>query len=290
MNPVYSLKFADGTAWSLTSDDATALWLADVAGILSLPNVAEPQDEASWSFSFQSIPPQIIPVDSIQWTMYGVNYYLHEAGQEVVAVIPEGLEGEQRIYSMWSAVQPLYRHATLHGGGPLHAALVTRNGVGVLVAAPGGTGKSTTFHRFAEPWERVTDDELLAVRTESGVVVHPFPTWSRFLLNPGDHRWKIQQSHPLGACFFLKQGEEVEVDRLGQSEAAVLLHQSMRQILRRGWLAAGAVQEKRLKLAAFESSAELAKAIPCWNLTLPLEGEFIDRIEEVLVETGVLNG
>ncbi|MCB2198632.1 SynChlorMet cassette protein ScmC [bacterium] len=287
MSIAYHLQLADGTCWQFEADTALTPWLADFASILSLPAAADPPDSSSWTFSVHSTAPSTLSIDSLQWSMYGVNFQLSESEKKVSAVVPASLEGERRIYSMWSMVQPLYRRATLRGGGPLHAALLARHGVGVLIAAPGGTGKTTTFHRFSEPWKKVTDDELLAVNTDSGYVIHPFPTWSRFLLDPGNHRWNVNQMLPLGACFFMQQGEDVQIDRLGQSEAAVLIHQSMRQILRRGWQAAGTAQEKRLKLAAFDSSSELAKQVPCWRLTLPLEGTFSDQIEEVLRREGV---
>lgn len=68
-----------------------------------------------------------------------------------------------------------------YGGGLIHAAFGEVDGKGFLMAAPGGTGKTTASNRLPEPFISHCDDTVLIVKDKEGCYwAHPFPTWSRF--------------------------------------------------------------------------------------------------------------
>ena len=56
------------------------------------------------------------------------------------------------------------REAQARGGALIHGALAERNGHGVILAAPGGTGKTTASNRLPAPWRSLCDDATLVVR------------------------------------------------------------------------------------------------------------------------------
>ncbi len=74
------------------------------------------------------------------------------------------------------------REAQACGGVLIHGALAELDGMGVILAAPGGTGKTTASNRLLAPWRSLCDDTTLVVRDAQGNYwAHPWPTWSCFL-------------------------------------------------------------------------------------------------------------
>ena len=77
--------------------------------------------------------------------------------------------------------ESLYR-----GGLPFHATLLEYQGQGIILAAPGGTGKSTCSRRVPPPWRACCDDEVLVVEGPGRPLPGtPFPHLERLLLATG---------------------------------------------------------------------------------------------------------
>jgi len=173
------------------------------------------------------------------------------------------------------------------GGLLLHGALAEREGQGVLLAGPAGSGKSTASERLPPPWRSLCDDATLVVRDPQGSYwAHPWPTWSEFMFGGRGGSWDVQHAVPLRGLFFLAQDEQDRVEPVGAGQAAMLLIESAEQVsavIQRGMEA----QELRaVRLQRFDNVCALARAVPCYELHLSLTGAFWEEMERVLDDGG----
>jgi SynChlorMet cassette protein ScmC len=196
-------------------------------------------------------------------------------------------EGKKHeILQMRMALQPIYQRIQDLGGLPLHAALVERNGFGILLAAQGGTGKTTCCRRLPSPWRALSDDEALVVKDNNqGYLVHPFPTWSDYLLERSTRTWHIQNYLPTSAIFFLEQAEADEVVTVGQGQGAALVYQSATQVCARNWINLNSEKLSMLRKRLFDNSCDLAQRTPIFKLRVSLEGKFWEEMEAILEDT-----
>jgi len=178
---------------------------------------------------------------------------------------------------------PIYRKVLDAGGMPVHAALVEWEGKGILLAAPGDSGKSTCCRRLPLPWRVLGDEEALVIRDQDGsYLAHPFPTWSDIYERGLKKSWDVQRSVPLSAIFFLEKSEEVEVAKIGRGHAAMQLNRLAREKVTRSWWCDDVEEVIRLTCKLFDNSCDLVREIPSYVLRTNLTGRFWEKIEEVL--------
>ena len=176
------------------------------------------------------------------------------------------------------------REAQTRGGILLHGALAERDGMGVILAAPGGTGKTTASGRLPAPWRSLCDDTTLVVRDPQGNYrAHPWPTWSRFLFGgSGDGSWDVQHAVPLGGIFFLSRAAEDRVEPVGGGQAVSLLVECANQ---GSMIMAHGLREEEtraLHLERFDNLCALARVVPAHLLHISLTGAFWREIESAL--------
>lgn len=179
------------------------------------------------------------------------------------------------------------RDAETRGALLLHGALAERNGIGVILAAPGGTGKSTASERLLPPWRSLCDDTTLVVRDGGGNYwAHPWPTWSRFVTGGPGGTWNVPCAVKLQAVFFLSQSEIDQAGRTGSGRAATWLIESAQQVGHPMTRGMPMDQVCALHLERFDNACALARAVPAHLLHLSLTGAFWLEIERVLIERG----
>ncbi len=177
----------------------------------------------------------------------------------------------------------LAREAQARGGVPIHGALAERDGIGVILAAPSGTGKTTASNRLPAPWRSLCDDTTLVVRDPQGNYwAHPWPTWSRFLDGGPGGTWDVQSAVPLKGIFFLAQEVEDRVERVGPGQAVSLLGECVRQASM--FMPQGLSKEetRALHLERFNNLCAMARVIPAHVLHISLTGPFWQEIEQAL--------
>ncbi len=177
---------------------------------------------------------------------------------------------------------PLYLDTLDHGGLPVHAALVERDGRGILLAGRSGIGKSTCCRRLPLPWRGLADDLALVIRDSSGRYrAHPLPTWSA-VRSGFEGTWDVSRSVPLEAVFFLDQSGSDEVVPVGRGAAAVGCSQSANEVLRS--VGPFRLDGRQLNVGSrvFENAADLFLALPAFQLRVSLTGRFWEKIDEVL--------
>ncbi|GAB6286522.1 MAG: hypothetical protein STSR0009_27230 [Methanoregula sp.] len=185
-----------------------------------------------------------------------------------------------------SATRAIAARTLPEGGMLIHGALAERDGYGVILAAPGGTGKTTASNRLPPPWHSLSDDATLVVRDRAGMCrAHPRPTWSRFADNGPGGSWDVQQSVPLAALFFLSRSDDDLAEPLDAGEAAAFVIESVHQIMGTAGRT-GCTLEESASLCGLELAAvtALADRIPAWQLKISRTGAFWEVIASVLGE------
>lgn len=175
------------------------------------------------------------------------------------------------------------REAQARGGVLIHGALVEKNGMGVILAAPGGTGKTTASSRLPAPWRSRCDDTTLVVRDPQGrYLAHPWPTWSRFLDGGPGGTWDVQCAVPLRGIFLLARADDDHVERIGPGHAVSLLVECVRQASQ--FMPLGLFKEeiRALHLERFNNLCDLTRAVPAHILHISLIGAFWQEIERTL--------
>jgi SynChlorMet cassette protein ScmC len=173
------------------------------------------------------------------------------------------------------------------GGVLLHGALIERDGMGVVLAGPGGVGKTTACNRVSEPWRALSDDATLVVRDSSGHYwAHPWPTWSRYLKEKVGVKWDVGNGVRLGGICFLSQSSKLDLMPLGEGEMVCLGMQSIEQA---GMLFKQGLDKKSLRKLNhryFRNMCQIAKTVPGFRLKLDLRSRFTTLIEDHFLRMG----
>lgn len=178
---------------------------------------------------------------------------------------------------------PIFYQSVWKWGLPLHAALIERNGKGLLLAGSGRTGKSTSCQRIPSPWIPICDDGVLVLLDkEKKYRVHPTPTWSEYTMKRSEKTWNIQHSVPLSAIFILEQADTDEVIPVGSGRAAIVVNQSAIQSCGTFWTRMPADHQKAIRKRIFDSACELAERVPTFRLRATLHGRFWEEMEKVI--------
>lgn len=184
--------------------------------------------------------------------------------------------------------------AQTRGGMLVHGALAACPGFenqegrsGILLTAPGGTGKTTASNRLPAPWISLCDDTTLIVRDARGEYwAHPMPTWSRFFNGGTGGSWNTSAAVRLRAIFFLEQAEVDQTKPLGAGHAAAAFVQSVSQASHLMTRNLDEAFARALRSEWFENAATLTRHIPSFHLRLTLTGEFWNEIERCLNQPG----
>ncbi len=177
----------------------------------------------------------------------------------------------------------LARQAQARGGVLIHGALAEWNGGGVILAAPGGTGKTTASNRLPAPWRSLCDDTTLVVRNPQGNYwAHPWPTWSRFQDGGPGGAWEVQKAVPLKGIFCLARAAEDRAERIGPGQAVSLLGECVGQVS--SFMAKGLHREeiRILHRERFFNLCALVRVIPAHVLHISLTGAFWQVIEQAI--------
>jgi SynChlorMet cassette protein ScmC len=170
-----------------------------------------------------------------------------------------------------------------HGGILIHGALAEKDGKGIILAGPGGVGKTTASRRLPPPWISHSDDCTLIVRDKHEVYhAHPWPTWSNFMFGGDGGAWDVQHSIPLEAIFILTQNDKERVEIIEQGQAVCLLNESAEQAW---YILSNDLDDNKkqaMNLQRFNNICELTKNIPSYLLHLSENGSFWKEIEQVL--------
>jgi SynChlorMet cassette protein ScmC len=212
-----------------------------------------------------------------------IRIWSHSEVPDVICELSPWRSDSREVVMMWYALQAVYPGIVRAGGLPLHAALVSRGGMGVLLAGVEGAGKSTCCRRMAGVWTVLADDGVLIVPgNKSSYTAHPLPTWSDLISGQVQRNCTVEHAVPLSAIFFLEKASEDEVVPLGQGHASVMINASASYVARQGWKRPNPVQDRCLKTMIFNNSCCIAKTVSAFLLRVSPSGEFWKPMEQAL--------
>lgn len=285
---IFTLKLADGTNWGFAATRATSPWLEEFAKIMQLKESSS-REKINRRVMFLALKNDNIG-HLKDWNSYtqGKVYRIWEHSEIPENFIELNLDfvdhEEVRYINMSASLKPLFKYYIENGGGcPIHATLAEYKEKGILIAASGGTGKSTCYRRLPkEGWTPLSDDNALLIKKNEQIMVHPMPTWS-------DHLWKrafttfnTSYFSPLSAIFFLEQAKTDEVILLSKSMAVKKVYESFKQIWETFWVKMEKDTKITMNKKIFDTAMDVISMVPCYALKATLDGRFWKEIEKVI--------
>ena len=171
-----------------------------------------------------------------------------------------------------------------NGGLLVHGALAEWNGQGVILAGPGGVGKTTASKRLPPPWRSFSDDNTLIVKSPDGSYwAHPWPTWSQYRQGEMSGSWDVQTAVKLKAIFMMTQTKKDRVSSLSTPQAISELVDVSGQTF---FIMANGLDKdaiRRINLMRFENAITMSIRVPIRRLEISRNGEFWKEIEKFLV-------
>ncbi len=287
----YKLEMSDGKVWEFISTTALNQWLKLFAKTMELKKVHCSKNTYKKIIFSKFVDGNIQPQNTIiskDWKLFKhasiFKIWTHEKINEVFIELNYDFieHPEIKYIDMWSSLIPLFSHYNSEGGGPIHAASAEFNGNGIIIAASGGTGKSTCYNRLPAYWHPMADDEALIVKEQKKYHIHPMPTWSDYLFN---RKIKICNSDyyvPLKGIFFLEQSKEDSVENLTKNLCVHKLHNALREPWESYWVKTEKEARAEMSVNVFHNACEIiSSGIPCYKLKATLHGKFWEGIEKI---------
>lgn len=283
----FGIKLANDETWQFESTSETNEWLDKLRITMGLNEYNElnghkitfVKDISNGSDTVNSLNS-----NGIQLFNSGpLRIYRCQSASHTICEIGDLDFPQVELFKMAQSVFPIYMGTLSQGGLPFHSALIEKNGKGIVISAPGGTGKSTCARRITLPWQALCDDEVLIVRDKKDIYqAHPFPTWSRCNVQEPKETWNSQNHVPLSALFFLKKSQKDEVSPLSYSQSAALIYKLSLPVFYRIMESIDQDEYTKIKKLIFENACEIARDIPAFYLEATLHGKFWEAIDRVL--------
>ncbi len=297
----YQLELGKNQTWALTASPNCQQWLAEFARILQLQQCEGEAVRNFCSLFFCTASETLGLQESLsqkdqelkngdaKWSAVPLGRNRLLACHPLSLFIVEIQDTDRGLHSyqdMWYSLQPVYRRTLEIGGLPVHGAVLLHGDEAILVAASGGTGKSTFARHAAGSWRSISDDEAIILPAEvGGFKIHPMPTWSDYLLQRNRQTWDVQTGYTLKGITFLKRAEtETEsTSPMGQGTASILLVQSASQVLQKRWQDSSTdiTVERRKKL--FQVAATLVREIPAYTLNVSKRSTIWDDLTATIL-------
>jgi SynChlorMet cassette protein ScmC len=279
----HELVLADGYRWEIAGGDEEAASIVSQLGCAMQLRVAKGEIEPSQPGNLRRL---FVRVDAHTTELNSYVPLAMKHGGAVTCILSPCAHWGGPHVNLVRLSLVFAREAQAHGGILLHGALAERDGSGVILAAPGGTGKTTASNRLLAPWRSLCDDTTLVVRDGYGKYrAHPWPTWSRFQNGGPGGAWDVQKAVPLKGIFILTQAPTDRRERVGPGQAVSLLVESVAQVSVFMTMGLRKDELRALHLEWFDNLCSLTRAIPAHLLHISLTGAFWQEIEQALADT-----
>jgi SynChlorMet cassette protein ScmC len=296
----YVLELGNELGFNLISTKGTHNWLRKFASIMRLKQVKKSRYQKIIFIEAESLKKSTASLvsdlsKSIQkglpkkgWKIFNIYYglkYLHNKyTKDILYFFISYKSYEIEIVRMQELIKIIFFYLIKKSKiNLIHSGLLEYKGKGILLAASGDTGKSTCCRRVPLPWKALCDDASLVVFDDKSKKynVHPFPTWSEYMLRKSKPKWNINYNIPLSAVFFLKQAKKDKVIRLGQGQAARIFYLRFSDIMHLNHIKYK-YKKRRIAKNLFKNACFISKKIPAFTLEVSLKGRFWEKIEKVI--------
>jgi len=285
----FTLRLGDGSCWWISGSPQASFLAEKLAAIMQLQETAPEEGRCMYFYEKSANNPQAeLDLSPARGWINLYHPYLqaffHPQQRHIFCEYDAADPNKPPFVIMAYAAHAIHWESICRGGVPFHGALLEHRGQGVVLAAPGGTGKSTCSRRAPSPWQGRCDDEVLVVRDPSGrYLAHPFPTWTDYLWERAPNTWNVADAIPLAGLFFLEKSPEDEVIPLVGAKAAVAASQSAEQLIALQFLRCVTTEATReIRRTLFNNACTLARQIPAFRLRVTLTGKFWEKIEAAL--------
>jgi len=290
------LKLADGQMWEFLSTKDTDGLIERIASLMELKHCL-PGDSKKIIYLLGDLTEKVSPgldmgycpelrhLPKDGWLVTPMKYaniWHHAKTPHILCEVDKKKGKILDIRRILQSLYPLYQNVISSGGMTSHSAMLEYGGMGVLISATSGTGKSTCCRHIAEPWRAVCDDETLIIPSEKGYRVHPFPTWNDYITRRSKKTWDVQRHLPLSAIFFLQQSPTDQVIPVGKGMAAYSLYRSSLQIFHRYKPYLSDDELNAANKTLFDNACAISNAVPSFVLHASLRGRFWDEMEKVI--------
>ena len=285
---MYRLRLSGDNTWLITADADRRALLEEMARVMELEPVDGFEPASRLVFTGpDGVTAHVAAGDDDPQLAYQdakLTIWWFARRQDAVCEFAADLTGDDVYQALRMTVQIIHHRNVLCGGLTLHGALVEFAGNGILLAARGGTGKSTCCRRLPSSWKAWCDDETMLIPDGAGgYLAHPFPTWSHFLDGGGPRTWSTERAVPVGTVFFLEQAPQDQVVPLRAYEIPMWLYHSVFPIYQRHFgLHLKRIESTLFNTRIFDNACDLAHAVSARALHVSLDGRFWEKIEEVL--------
>jgi SynChlorMet cassette protein ScmC len=280
---VARLALADGSNWDIVAaNDRAHDVVSALAKVMRLQFLEKRAPRKSYYNNFRRL---IVQVEGHRTDVlkHSTTVHLTFEDENTICTLISNEDNEMSVQPLLHLSMAICRDAQCRGGVLLHGALAEWNGNGVILAGPGGRGKTTASKRLPHYWQSFSDDTTLVIRDDKGVYwAHPWPTWSTFMFNGPGGTWDVQHAVPLKGIFFLEQAHEDKFEVLGIAQSVCLLAESAEQT---SWPMQSYCEKnevRRLRLLRFDNICTLAQTVPSYVLRLGCDGAFWQEIERAL--------
>ena len=286
---IFKLTLSDGITWGFSATQEIFPWLKKLAEIMQLKiGTAEDVDRKILFLThYEENEPNYENFSNANWNVLrqGSAYRIwsHNSANEVFVELNRNFleHDEICVINMWSSLKQLYKYYVLNCSAPIHATFAELNGKGIIIAASGGTGKSTCYNRLPSYWNPCSDDNALILKMDDcGYRIHPMPTWSDHLWGTKNSTFNTSFSVPLCGIFFLEQSSEDRVDVLPKSESVRKLYISLNEIWETYWHKVEKKEKVKMTKLLFGTAFDIVKEVPCYTLRATLHGKFWLEIEK----------
>jgi SynChlorMet cassette protein ScmC len=274
----YDFALADGSRWNIAAEDEGVIPIVSQLGHAMRLRATSGAMDCSRPDHLRHL---LVRAGTCASATYCSNPLVSENDGAVVCILSPSNLTSGLYVNLVNLSLILAQTTQTRGGILVHGALAERDGMGVILAAPSGTGKTTASNRLPAPWRSLSDDTTLVVRDLHGkYFAHPWPTWSRFLDGGPGGVWNVQKAVPVIGVFFLVQAANDQVERVGPGQAVCLLGESVEQASIS--MALGKCKEdlRALHLERFNNLCALAKIVPAYLLHFSLTGKFWQEMEK----------
>lgn len=279
------LNLPEPFGWRIKGIGKCAELVAVLQQIMQLPQSSDGRADVTVMprSYYDSLPKKECSGWQIFYSRKAVRLFRNEHFSKWVMVLPENILADRntRIVLIWLMLKPFYLHCLTNGGLPVHASSADLNGRGIIIAAAGDTGKTTTVRRLPPPWQELADDTALLLPDNNGFCLYPLPTWSEFILGRNKSAtWNMKEGTNLSGIFFLEQSEQDKAELLSSTLSMMSLYKSAMEAL--GELEKN--MSNKLKAKVFETAANITAEISSFSLHATLNGKVWESIETALIE------
>jgi SynChlorMet cassette protein ScmC len=209
-----------------------------------------------------------------------------EHADEVSCLVGPYSTPEKTVFQLTRVSQIVANASEKKGGLLVHGALAEWNGIGVIMAGPGGVGKTTASNRLPHPWCSLSDDNTLIVKSPDGTYwAHPWPTWSQYRQGDMCGSWNVQAAVKLGLICMLRQGKN---DLLCPFPVLQIISELVDVSGQASWYLPMEMNRnaiRRINLIRFHNAIEIGNHIPVCRLEISLGGKFWEELEGFLHES-----